>query len=122
LGGALNDTSNEAFTRPGGNFPGGGPRYFSLAAGPPGVGRNSFRGPHYFSVDMSIVKNTGLPSFLGEAANLELRANFFNVFNQLNLQPIRFFDDGSIVTSPNFGRSTKGLSGRVFELQARFRF
>ena len=29
LGGALNDTSNEAFLRPGGNFPGGGAKYFS---------------------------------------------------------------------------------------------
>jgi hypothetical protein len=122
LGGALDDTSNEAFLRPGGNFPGGGPRYFPVTAGPPGIGRNSFRGPRYFSVDMSVIKNTGLPGFLGEQANLELRANFFNIFNQLNLQPIRFFDDGSIITNPNFGRSTRGLSGRVVELQARFRF
>lgn len=122
FGGALDDTSNDAFLRPGGNFPGGGARYFSTVAGPPGIGRNSFRGPRYFSVDMSIVKKTGLPGFLGEAANLELRANFFNIFNQLNLQPIRFFDDGSIVTSTNFGRSTRGLAGRVAEFQARFRF
>lgn len=122
FGGALSDTSNEAFLRPGGNFPGGGALYFPLTAGPPGIGRNSFRGPRYFSVDMSIVKKTGLPGFLGEDANLELRANFFNIFNQLNLQPIRFFDDGSIITSPNFGRSTRGLAGRVAEFQARFRF
>jgi hypothetical protein len=122
LGGALDDTSNEAFLRPGGNFPGGGPRYFPLTAGPPGIGRNSFRGPRYFSVDMSVVKQTGLPDFLGEGSNLELRANFFNVFNQLNLQPIRFFDDGAIITSSFFGRSTRGLAGRVVELQARFRF
>ncbi|MDT4895317.1 MAG: hypothetical protein QOH25_394 [Acidobacteriota bacterium] len=122
LGGALDDTSNEAFLRPGGNFPGGGTKYFPLNSGPPGIGRNSFRGPRYFSVDMSVVKKTGLPGFLGEDANLELRANFFNIFNQLNLQPIRFFDDGSIVTSPNFGRSTRGLAGRVVEFQARFRF
>lgn len=122
FGGALDDTDNEAFLRPGGNFPGGGTLFFSTAAGPPGVGRNSFRGPRYFSVDMSVAKKTGLPGFLGEDANLELRANFFNIFNQLNLQPIRFFDDGSIVTSQFFGRSTRGLAGRVVEFQARFRF
>lgn len=122
FGGALDDTSNEAFLRPGGNFPGGGARYFPTTAGAPGIGRNSFRGPRYFSVDMSVSKKTGLPGFLGEDANLELRANFFNVFNQLNLQPIRFFDDGSIITNPNFGRSTRGLAGRVVEFQARFRF
>jgi hypothetical protein len=122
FGGALDDTSNDAFLRPGGNFPGGGTRYFPTTPGLPGIGRNSFRGPRYFSVDMSVVKKTGLPGFLGEDANLELRANFFNVFNQLNLQPIRFFDDGSIITNPNFGRSTRGLAGRVVEFQARFRF
>lgn len=122
FGGALNDTNNEAFLRPGGNFPGGGAHYFPLTPGPPGIGRNSFRGPRYFSIDMSVAKNTGLPGFLGEQANLELRANFFNIFNQLNLQPIRFFDEGTIITNPNFGRSTRGLAGRVVEFQARFRF
>jgi len=59
---------------------------------------------------------------LGEGANLELRANFFNAFNQLNLLPIQFFDAGSIVSDPNFGRSLNGLAGRVVELQARFSF
>ena len=122
FGGALDDTSNEAFLRPGGNFPGGGALYFPLTAGPPGIGRNSFRGPRYFSIDMSVVKKMGLPNLLGEDNHLELRANFFNIFNQLNLQPIRFFDDGSIVTSQFFGRSTRGLAGRVVEFQARFRF
>ena len=59
---------------------------------------------------------------LGEGAKLELRANLFNAFNQLNLSPIEFFDSGAIVTDPNFGRATRGLSGRVVELQARFSF
>ncbi|HKR61908.1 MAG TPA: TonB-dependent receptor [Pyrinomonadaceae bacterium] len=122
FGGALDDSSNEAFTRPGGNFPGGGVLYFPTVAGPPGIGRNSFRGPRYFSVDMSVIKNTGLPGFLGEQANLELRANFFNLFNQLNLQPIRFNEAGAIITDQNFGRSIRGLAGRVVEFQARFRF
>lgn len=122
FGGALEDTSDEAFIRQGGNFPGGGARYFATVSGPPGIGRNSFRGPRYFNVDMSFFKRTPLPPFLGEATSLELRANFFNVFNLLNLAPIGFFDAGSIVTDPNFGRSPAGLSGRVVELQARFSF
>src|SRR5690349_9118842 len=65
FGGALDDTSNEAFTRPGGNFPGGGLKYFdpNNPAGTllPGIGRNSFRGPRFFSVDMSLAKRFGLP-------------------------------------------------------------
>lgn len=36
----------------------------------------------------SFMKNVQLPFFFGESANLQLRANFFNIFNQLNLQPL----------------------------------
>jgi len=132
-GGALEDTSNEAFIRPGGNFPGGGLVYFipapdippDLPAGEafrrarPGVGRNSFRGPRYFSTDLSVIKETALPFLrLGEGANLELRANIFNLFNQINLPAI----PETFIDNVNFGRATGGLAGRVVELQARFNF
>ncbi|HET9530585.1 MAG TPA: TonB-dependent receptor [Blastocatellia bacterium] len=132
FGGAGDNTSDRAFLT-GSNFPGGGANFFDTTVlgdpptfelNPPGVGRNSFRGPKYSSLDLSLVKQTGLPDMpgIGEGANLELRANFFNAFNQLNLAPIRFFDPGAIITDPNFGRSTRALSGRVIELQARFSF
>ena len=121
-GNALDDSSDEAFIRPGGNFPGGGATYFTLTPNaPPGIERNSFRGPRFFNVDLSVAKKIGM-RFINEETNLELRANFFNVFNMINLAPIRFFESGSIITDPNFGRSLRGLSGRVIELQARFRF
>jgi hypothetical protein len=87
---------------------------------PPGIGRNSFRGPRFFSVDLSLAKRTGLPSFLGEGAFLEFKANFFNAFNQLNLAPFEFF--APTVDSRDFGRAQSALSGRVVELQARFNF
>jgi hypothetical protein len=90
-GGALNDSSDEAFIRVGGNFPNGGAAYFNqnvvtdstgaatLALNPPGIGRNSFRGPQYFSVDLSAHKQFGFPKLpgLGENTRMELRANFF---------------------------------------------
>lgn len=124
LGGALEDTSNEAFIRPGGNFPGGGLVYFdpNNPGGllKPGIGRNSFRGPKYFAVDFSVAKRTGLPNFLGEGAFLEVKANIFNAFNNLNLAPFGFF--APTVDNPNFGRAEKGLAGRVVELQGRFSF
>jgi hypothetical protein len=125
FGGALDDSSDIAFTRVGGNFPGGGAKFFdTTTVGPPGIGRNSFRGPKYSAVDLSFAKQTrfGRIRGLGEGANLELRANLFNAFNQLNLQPLQFFDPGTIVSDPNFGRSLNGLAGRVIELQARFSF
>lgn len=135
-GGALNDTSDEAFIRVGGNFPGGGATYFNqnvitdstgaatLALNPPGIGRNSFRGPQYFSVDLSAHKQFGFPKLagLGENTRLELRANFFNAFNMLNLQAFGFSDSGVDVRNPNFGRSQRGLAGRVIEFQARLSF
>lgn len=136
------DTSDDAFIT-GSNFPGGGGPFFTVfdlpnnSVAPPGIGRNSFRGPKYFSVDMSLVKHTRLGGFLGEASDLELRANFFNVFNQLNLKPFEFGSDavtigtfaageanvpGVLTSNPRFGIATAGLAGRVVELQARFRF
>jgi hypothetical protein len=124
FGGALDDTDNEAFIRPFGNFPGGGLKFFdpNNPGGrlPPGIGRNSFRGPRYFAVDMSLGKRTGLPSFLGEGAFLEFKANFFNAFNNLNLAPFRFFTP--TVDNSDFGRAQSAQAGRVIELQARFNF
>ncbi|HZB44598.1 MAG TPA: TonB-dependent receptor, partial [Pyrinomonadaceae bacterium] len=140
------DTSNEAFIT-GSNFPGGGAPFFTVfeqagpngpfqTIAPPGIGRNSFRGPGYFNVDMSLVKHTRL-GFISELADLELRANFFNVFNKLNLAPFAFgsravtvgdFDTrgdalpGVLNNNADFGKATGGLAGRVVELQARFRF
>src|SRR3989441_6558356 len=81
------DTSNSAFITPNFNFPGivrngncnpangplqGSPYFNICTPGPPGIGRNSFRGPHYFGLDLSLAKQFGLPSvkFLGEGAKL----------------------------------------------------
>jgi hypothetical protein len=124
-GGALDDTSNEAFIRPGGNFPGQPSNYFDNPAGlfVPGIGRNSFRGPRYFATDLSLSKRTGLPEFLklGEGAFLEIKANFFNAFNNLNLAPFGFFAP-TIEDQTNFGRAQKALAGRVVEFQGRLNF
>jgi Carboxypeptidase regulatory-like domain/TonB dependent receptor len=133
------DTSNDAFIQPDFNFSGivhsgncnasngpiGGLPYFDIChPGTPGIGRNSFRGPNYFGLDFSIQKQFAFPSIkgLGEGAKLELRGNFFNVFNKLNLQPISFNTDQNRIENPRFGQSPGGLAGRVIEFQARFSF
>lgn len=68
----------------GGDFPNGGAAYFDIKdAVPPGIGRNTWRGPHFFQADLSFAKNTQLPFSFGETSNFELRANFFNIFSQL---------------------------------------
>ncbi|PYV06935.1 MAG: hypothetical protein DMG26_01840, partial [Acidobacteria bacterium] len=128
-----NDHSNNAFIRSGGDFPNGSTAYFDITkSGAPGIGRNSFRGPHYFGTDLSLAKNTKLPNavHLGEAANLEIRANFFNIFNKLNLAPFGFNSNSTYIGNPgnppsgslNFGRASAGLAGRVIEFQARLNF
>jgi len=123
-GGAGTSTSNDAFIT-GSNFPGGGAAFFDTSAPNgrlPGIGRNSFRGPKYRDIDLSVIKRFGMPRQLGEGANFELKANFFNVFNILNLQPFGFNTDSTNVTNSSFGKALGGLSGRVIEIQGRFNF
>ena len=96
----------------------------------PGVGRNVFRGPKYSSVDMTFAKRFGIPG-LGERTGLDLRFNFFNIFNNLNLSGFGFFDNGTFVargdrfnpiSNQSFGEPAGALAGRVVEFQARFSF
>ncbi|MDQ3180448.1 MAG: TonB-dependent receptor, partial [Acidobacteriota bacterium] len=153
-GGNGTNTSNDTFLNGNGNFtgsfipgancvntPGGCNRIFlttlnrnaaneaNFLLNPPGIGRNSFRGPRYFSTDFSISKRFNLPKGLrlNEDTGLDLRVNLFNAFNNLNLTPFRFASDSTRINNgdnpnPNFGRATTALSGRVIELQARFNF
>ena len=154
-GGNGTDTSNDTFLNGNGNFTGsfipgnnlcinvaGGCNRIFLttlnrnAAGdatfllnPPGIGRNGFRGPRYFSTDLSISKRFDLPKGLriSENTGLDLRVNLFNAFNNLNLAPFGFASDSTRINNgdnpnPRFGRATTGLAGRVIELQARFSF
>ncbi len=130
LGELKQNTSNQAFMRPGGTFGTDASRFFVSAPKgaqtipPPAIGRNVFRGPHYFSVDMSLVKRISLPKFarLGDAAVIDLRANFFNVFNNLNLARFNYGMPNTVITNRDFGRALQALSGRVVEFQARLSF
>jgi len=149
LGGRGTDYSNSTFEKLLGNFPNGPASYFtppSLSTNgippAPGMGRNTFRGPRYSSVDFTISKAFGLPHMrvLGENAKLEFRANFYNVFNQLsfaalqNPQAIGTIQVDALtglqtnptktnaLQSTQFSQAQNGLAGRVVELQARFSF
>ena len=122
-GGAGDSQSNSAWET-GSNFAGGGAQYFDIKdSGAPGVGRNSFRGPRFFQTDMSIGKITALPwAHLGEAAQLELRMDVYNAFNQTNLLPLGFFSQGTSADQPFFGIADGAMAGRVVQLQARLSF
>jgi hypothetical protein len=124
-GGAGTDSSNDAFIS-GTNFPGGGSAFFSTTAPVgfqlPGIGRNSFRGPKYFNIDMTVSKKFGLGKVLGEGRFFEVKATFFNAFNILNLQSFNFNSPSTQVQNGLFGRAEKGLAGRVIEIQGRLQF
>ena len=146
LGGAKGDYSNAAFEKPTGNFPNLPASYFTppnLTVNgippAPGVGRNSFRGPRYSSIDFTVAKAFGLPNMpvLGEGAKIDLRLNIYNLLNEVNLGPIGNQPIGTInldsttgiQTNPTpatgsqvFDRSGFALAGRVIEAQARFSF
>jgi hypothetical protein len=75
---------------------------------------------------MTMGKHTLLPSsmHLGEGAALDLRANFFNIFNMLNLPPFQTGGQSNtdFTNSNDFGHALSGLSGRVIEFQIRLSF
>jgi hypothetical protein len=147
-GGALRSHSNHALEQQLGQFPNGPATYFTPPAltptglpPVPGVGRNSFRGPRYASVDFTLAKAFGLPSLkvIGENAKLDMRLNFYNLLNQVNLAPIGNQPIGTIqldsvtgaqtnptaangLASRTFDQACCGLAGRVIEAQIRFSF
>lgn len=49
------------------------------------LGRNTFRGPAYYNFDFGLIKDTGIGTKKSEIANLQFRAEFFNLFNVVNL-------------------------------------
>jgi hypothetical protein len=79
------------------------------------AGRNDVRGPRSNDFDFSLVKKT----VIKERANLEYRAEFFNLFNHPN-----FMNPESDITSPDFGMilSTRPSSQRQVQMVLRFNF
>ncbi|HTV81457.1 MAG TPA: carboxypeptidase regulatory-like domain-containing protein [Acidobacteriaceae bacterium] len=129
---ALSSCSNNAFIH-GGNFPLGGANYFTYGtSGPPGIGRNSFRGPCYMDTDISFAKQVTFNMFHDHSGLFRFQANIYNIFNHTNLQPISFASTealistvttpGTHVDNPLFGLSPGADNGRVIEFFGRFQF
>jgi hypothetical protein len=119
------DWQNGVFPNPAASFPGATNPVTPGTFGPGCRCRNIFAGPGYADIDFSFGKNFRFPTsrILGEHAGLELRANFFNAFNILNLQSLAPATSPTDITNTGqFGRPLDGLSGRVIEFQARLSF
>ena len=132
-GKAGNSCSNDAFTT-GSNFSNrysgttnvGGANYFTTILPPtgvyaPGIGRNSFRGPCYQDVDMSVAKEFA-HDFGDHHTQFRIQANMYNVFNILQLQPIGNNSGGSNIANAYFGYAQAADSGRVIEFVAHVQF
>ena len=76
------------------------------------LGRNTFRGPRYFNVDLALVK-----SFQVQGRDLQLRLEAFNAFDTVNL-----FNPVNNLADPLFGRSTDALPGRILQISGRIAF
>ncbi|HMF76645.1 MAG TPA: TonB-dependent receptor [Bryobacteraceae bacterium] len=132
LGGAGTNYSNSTFQQFNGNFPNGALSYFTVPTFPvtgippaPSVGRNVFTGPGYFDTDITVQKGFGFPKMkvFGESARIDFRADFFNIFNKLNLTNVNAVISYDGVTSnPLFGQAQNALSARIITMQLRFSF
>ena len=85
-----------------------------LGAPPPGqfgnFPRNAMNSPSFFQMDAGVIKRTRL----WEVANFEFRAEFFNVFNTVNLGSSALAFD-----SARFGQIQGAYAARIGQLSLR---
>jgi hypothetical protein len=70
------------------------------------TGRNAFRGPSVYSVDVSLSRTFPVRR-LGESGRITIRAGVFNLLNHANLN-----NPDSVLGSPSFGIALYGRQGR----------
>lgn len=85
----------------------------SVITGSYGSGRNILRGPGRVNADMTLAKKTALT----EHTALELRADFFNLFNHTE-----FRNPSTNIDDKNFGQITSTYDPRIIQLAVRFTF
>ena len=104
---------------------------FATAANPQGsfgtLGRNAIYGPRYWAVDFAVMKDTSF----SDRVRLQLRMEFFNIFNHPNFALPNFFvnpgvpQEGAITQTPDQAQTNPGLGGggpRVLQVGAKIVF
>ena len=76
-------------------------------------GKNIIRGPGYFNTDFGVLKYTRLT----ERAGLQFRAEFFNIFNNVN-----FNAPNTNQSAAQFGRITSSLDPRILQFGLKLLF
>jgi len=77
------------------------------------LGRNTFRGPRYVALDLSLTRSFSL----GTQRQLQARVDIYNALNNLNL----FLPNADLSLS-NFGKSTQAFDARTVQLGVKFLF
>jgi hypothetical protein len=78
------------------------------------LGRNAFLGPHLVNANIAIGKSIAV---IRERASVEIRAEFFNIFNHAE-----FLNPSTSYTSSAFGQVSSTYDPRIIQLAARFVF
>lgn len=91
------------------------------------LGRNTFRGPGYAAFDLSLLKSFKTPWFTSEGSHWEFRAEFFNLFNRVNLRAPSsslgaFAASTGLWSNVNFGRSLSSFDARQIQMAIKFVF
>lgn len=95
-------------------------RYFNTAAFVPNAigtfgssGKNILRAPNFFDTDMGLLKQNKIT----ERTSLQFRAEFFNLFNNVN-----FSGPNNNLSSSSFGQITSAGSPRILQLALKLNF
>ena len=78
------------------------------------MGRNTYRGPGFANLDFSLIKNTRIPWFTHERAQMQLRGEVFNLTNRVN---INNWDTN--LANTTFGTATSARDPRTIQLGMR---
>ncbi|HET8550193.1 MAG TPA: hypothetical protein VFL57_19415, partial [Bryobacteraceae bacterium] len=77
-------------------------------------GRNILRGPRYFNTDVGLLKNNRV----AEQLNLQFRAEFFNIFNNVNFN----LPGSNLSATAQYGRITSALDPRILQFGLKLLF
>jgi hypothetical protein len=80
------------------------------------LGKNVYKGPNFWTVDMGLFKSFAM-GFISEESRLQFRAEFFNLFNRVNL-----YLPTSRLNSTFFGKSNDSFAPREIQLALKFIF
>ena len=81
------------------------------------LGRNTYDNEGYNNLNLTVEKFFSTPWFFQEKLRCEVKGEFFNLFNRVNLTNV-----SNSMSAGNFGQATGQLNPRYFQLHLRASF